>query len=100
MHLAYCWPFEDQILQITNLVTEILIFLIMIATSAFLFNFEQEVIEAIEDSIIIIVIAIIAIQTISSIIIFSKTLYQTIKRKLVKSGIVKKINNRNRIIKM
>ncbi|CAG9335181.1 unnamed protein product [Blepharisma stoltei] len=93
MYLALCWPFKDQILQITNLVTEILIFLIMSATAAYLFNFEQEVIEGIEDSIIIIVLVIIAIQTISSIIIFSKTLYQAIKEKLVKSGIVKENNN-------
>ncbi|CAG9335182.1 unnamed protein product [Blepharisma stoltei] len=93
IYLALCWPFEDQILQITNLVTEILIFLIMSSTTAYLFNFEQEVIEGIEDSIIIIVLVIIAIQTISSIIIFSKTLYQAIKEKLVKSGIVKENNN-------
>ncbi|CAG9335177.1 unnamed protein product [Blepharisma stoltei] len=93
MYLALCWPFKNQILQVTNLITEILIFLIMSATTAYLFNFGQEAIEGIEDSIIIIVIAIIAIQTISSIIIFSKTLYQTIKRKFVKPGIVKKINN-------
>ncbi|CAG9335178.1 unnamed protein product [Blepharisma stoltei] len=93
IYLAWCWPFEDQVLQITNLVTEILIFLIMSATTAYLFNSEQEVMEGIEDSIIIIVLVIIAIQTISSIIIFSKTLYQVIKEKLVKSGIVKENNN-------
>ncbi|CAG9335140.1 unnamed protein product [Blepharisma stoltei] len=82
MYLWFFWPYEDPILQVSNLLTEILIFLVMGATSVYLFNFEQKIVSAIETSIVAIVIAIIAVQSIVSIVIFIRTLFEFAKQKL------------------
>ncbi|CAG9335175.1 unnamed protein product [Blepharisma stoltei] len=90
MHLWFFWPFEDSILQVSNFLTEILIFLIMSATSVYLFDLEQEIVSIVENAIIATVVTAIGIQSCASIAIFGKTLYGVIKNKLTKAGIMKK----------
>ncbi|CAG9335197.1 unnamed protein product [Blepharisma stoltei] len=89
MHLIFFWPFEDPVLQINNLLTEIMIGLVMISSSAYLFNLDQETISTIENAIVAIVIGVMIIQTFSSIAIFARTLYQIIHHKLTKAGIMR-----------
>ncbi|CAG9335196.1 unnamed protein product [Blepharisma stoltei] len=89
MHLIFCWPFEDPILQISNLLTEIMIWLVMVLTAAYLFNLEEEIVSTIENVIVGIVIGVMVIQAFASIAIFARTLYGIIYHKLAKAGIVK-----------
>ncbi|CAG9335195.1 unnamed protein product [Blepharisma stoltei] len=88
IHLAVYWPFEDPILQIANLIAEILICLVMICTSAYLFNLEQEIVTVVESVIVAIVLTAIAVQIISSLVIFARTLYELMYSKLTKEGII------------
>ncbi|CAG9335208.1 unnamed protein product [Blepharisma stoltei] len=91
LHLIFYWPFEDLILQINNLLTEILVLIVMCATSVYLFNLEQDIVTGVENAIILSVFLAIIVQFVSSVAIFSRYLYQVIYYKLKKSGIIKKI---------
>ncbi|CAG9335193.1 unnamed protein product [Blepharisma stoltei] len=89
MHLGFFRPYEDPILQITNLVTEIMICLVMISTSVYLFDLEQEIVSGVESAIVGIVLTVMAIQTFSSVFIFARTLFEVIHRKLTRAGIMR-----------
>ncbi|CAG9335204.1 unnamed protein product [Blepharisma stoltei] len=93
IHLLFCWPFKDPILQITNLFTEILVFIVMMLSSIYLFNTEQEIITGIESSMVIIVAIAIAVQFSSSVAIFVRTLYQVIRSKYGKIEIANNDEN-------
>ncbi|CAG9335153.1 unnamed protein product [Blepharisma stoltei] len=90
LHLIFFWPFEDSILQVCNLLTEISIFLIMSSSSVYLFNLDQDIVSTIENGIVAIVIAIMGIQSFASVAIFARTLFGIIHHKLTKAGIVKR----------
>ncbi|CAG9335154.1 unnamed protein product [Blepharisma stoltei] len=89
LHLIFFWPFKDSILQISNLLTEGGIFIIMSATTVYLFNMDPKIMSIIEDGIVAIVIAAMGIQILASIAIFARTLYEIIKYKLTEAGIIK-----------
>ncbi|CAG9335199.1 unnamed protein product [Blepharisma stoltei] len=89
LHLIFFWPFEDPVLQINNLLTEIMICLVMSSTSIYLFNLEQEITSTFENAIVAIVIGVMIIQSFSSIAIFARTLYGVIHHKLTKAGIMR-----------
>ncbi|CAG9335149.1 unnamed protein product [Blepharisma stoltei] len=90
LHLIFFWPFEDSIIQICNLLSEISIFLIMSATSVYLFNLDQKIISDFENVIVGITITVMGIQAFASIAIFVRTIYEIIHHKLTKVGIVRR----------
>ncbi|CAG9335172.1 unnamed protein product [Blepharisma stoltei] len=81
MHLLLYSPFKDQISQLSNLVSEILICIIMGSTAAYLFNLESNVISKIENCIVIIIVIIIGVQLLASITIFVRTIYDFFRAK-------------------
>ncbi|CAG9335205.1 unnamed protein product [Blepharisma stoltei] len=81
-YLLIYWPFEDKIIQISNLVSEIMIGLIMFITSFYLFDISPKMIYYTENCIIFISIIIIGTQLCTSIAIFVRTLHQILRYKL------------------
>ncbi|CAG9335200.1 unnamed protein product [Blepharisma stoltei] len=92
MHLFFYWPFSDQIVQISNLLTEILVWLVMIAISVYLFYIDNKIVAIFEYTIVAAVITVMGIQLFSSVAIFSRTIYHLIRKNLKKSENLEKYN--------
>ncbi|CAG9335203.1 unnamed protein product [Blepharisma stoltei] len=81
-YLIFYRPFKDRILQISNLISEIMIGVIMCATSFYLFEVSSSIISGIENAIIFISMIIMGAQFFSSVSIFLRTIYQIIRHKI------------------
>ncbi|CAG9335206.1 unnamed protein product [Blepharisma stoltei] len=79
--IAY-WPYKDKIIQISNLASEIMISIIMCATSFYLFDLSSSMISDMENFIIFTSIMVIGVQFCTSISIFARTIYQLFGGKL------------------
>ncbi|CAG9335141.1 unnamed protein product [Blepharisma stoltei] len=89
MYLSFYWPYEDKILQVSNLITEMMIGLIMGGISIYLFEVDNSTVTDVESAIIVAVVFTMAVQASSSVAIFARTLYEIIRKKLTKNGMLK-----------
>lgn len=79
LFLAKFRPYEDLILQISNLLSEIGVLLFMGMMSVNLLDISTDLKDSVENAMVLVIMAVLITQTISSVAIFVRTCYQIMK---------------------
>ena len=82
-------PFREKILNISNSLSEAIVLLILILLSILSSNLSKKNYDQIDNSLVILVNVELAIQTSSSLLIFIRTIYFFIKKKMRKNSKVR-----------